>query len=469
MVSERKALIRSREQPKIYCFCLFIAVTLISGCGGSSTSTPASPLPPAALEVTPSSPAVGVNASVHFSANAQVTWRIQEGAAGGTINSGGIYTAPKNTGLYHVIATAVADGSKAATAGVLVTGSGFTRAGNLAAARLANTATTLGNGRVLVVGGGWGPDLIDGFFVVSEAEIFDPPTAAFTSAGTSARDSHTATLLRSGQVLLAGGESSPCPPCNTTATAELYDPSSGRFQPTGSMSVERESHTATLLKDGRVLIAGGVRTSDGGFHWETLQTAEVFDPATGTFSATGSMNEARLFHAATLLADGRALITGGSGNNSAEIYDPGTGSFRPTGAMMTERHWHVVTLLPDGRVLVTGGLRDATAEVYDPVTASFMPTGSMLAPRALHSATLLPNGTVLIAGGDRFGDTGGATATAEIYDPLNGSFTRTGDLAQARFWHAATLLLDGSVLLVGGADSSDGIRTTPLSSAEIYK
>jgi hypothetical protein len=138
--------------------------------------------------------------------------------------------------------------------------------------------------------------------------------------------------------------------------------------------------------------------------------------------------------------------------------------------MTTERHWHSATLLPDGRVLVTGGLGDATAEVYDPVTSSFTPTGSMLVARALHTATLLPNGTVLIAGGDRFGNipTGGATATAEIYDPPKGSFTRTADLAHARFWHAATLLPDGGVLLVGGADSSDGLRITPLSSAEIY-
>ena len=137
---------------------------------------------------------------------------------------------------------------------------------------------------------------------------------------------------------------------------------------------------------------------------------------------------------------------------------------------MRGRYWHTATLLPDGRVLLTGGLRDATAEVYDPVTASFTPSGSMLVPRALHSATLLPQGIVLIAGGDRFGDTptDGATATAEVYDPQKGSFIRTADLAQARFWHTATLLPDLRVLLVGGADSSDGLRITPLNSAEIY-
>ena len=480
MLSESfQACMPSRRQRTICTVCLFVTLAIVvSGCGagsGSISTQPVSPSPSApvtpALTVIPGSPAVRVNGSVRFSANAQVSWTVQEGATGGTISSGGAYTAPQVPGLYHVTATAVADNSKIATVNVVVTLSGFSRTSNLASARIADTATLLADGHVVVVGGGEGPDLVDGFFVVSGAELFDPTSTSFASIGTSARDFHTAPLLPSGQVLLAEEKTIPCSTCNTTATAEVYDPSTGRFQPTGAMSVERESHTATLLKDGKVLIVGGIRTSDGGSHWETLQTAEIYDPSSGAFSATGSLNQARVFHAATLLADGRVLITGGSGNNSAELYDPGTGSFKSAGAMTTERHWHTATLLPDGKVLVAGGLDDATAEVYDPVTSSFKPTGTMLVARSLHSATLLPDGNVLIVGGDRFGNipTGGATATAEIYDPLNGSFTRTGDLAQARFWHAATLLLDGSVLLVGGADSSDGIRTTPLNSAEIYK
>jgi IPT/TIG domain-containing protein/Kelch motif protein len=437
-------------------------------------------VPAPALAVTPSSPIVPVNATVHFSANAPVVWAVQEGAAGGTISSDGTYTAPQAPGLYRVIATAVPGSGKSADVWVQVIGSGLnpsgsSPAGNLTEARLAHTATLLPSGHVLVAGGGQGPDLVDGFFVVSGAEVYDPATASFSSGGTSARDSHTATLLESGQVLLAGGEGSPCPPCNTTATAELYDPSTGRFQPTGSMSVERESQSATQLKDGRVLIVGGVRSLDGGFHWEALQTAEIYDPGAGTFSRTGNMNEPRYFHAATLLADGKVLVTGGVGNNSlasAEVYDPATGSFTPTGTMMLQRHWHSATLLPDGKVLVSGGLRETTAEIYDPVSGLFTPAGSMSTSRSLHSATLLLSGTVLIAGGVTcFGVplACAATATVEVYDPTKGSFTRTADLAQARFWHTATLLPDGRVLLVGGADSSDGIHTTPLGSAEIYK
>ena len=431
---------------------------------GSATVTIASPPPPItpALAVIPSSPAVRAHETIQFTANEQVSWSLQEGPAGGTISSNGTYTAPQTPGLYHVIATAVRD---SLTVTVLVTESGFSPSGNLASARLAHTATLLRDGRVLIVGGGMGPDLVDGFFTVSLAELFDPASVSFIPTGNSARDFHTATLLQSGQVLLAGGEDTSG---NAMATAELYDPSTGSFHPTGSMSVPREFHTATLLKDGKVLIAGG----------DLLRTAEIYDPATGAFSVTGSMNEGRSFHAATLLADGRVLISGGccpanSGLASAEVYDPTNGSFTSAGTMMTARWYHTMTLLPDGTVLVTGsvGASGATAEVYDPVTAAFTPTGSMSLPRVLHSATLLLDGTVLIAGGTcfGFGAACAATATAEVYDPTKRAFTRTADLAHARFWHTATLLPDGRVLLVGGADSSDGIHTIPLSSAEIYR
>ena len=451
---------------KIYCFfLLFVVVTLISGCGGGSISAPALPPTPAppvtpALAVMPSSPAVRANGTIQFTANEQVSWSLQEGAGGGTISGNGTYTAPQTPGLYHVVATAVRD---SLTVTVLVTESGFSPSGNLASARLAHTATLLRDGRVLVAGGGVGPDLVDGFFTVSLAELFDPASVSFIPAGTSARDFHTATLLESGQVLLAGGEDTSV---NPTSSAELYNPTNGSFHPTGSMSVPREFHTATLLKDGRVLIVGG----------DLLRTAEIYDPTTGVFSVTGSMNEGRSSHAATLLADGRVLITGGccpanSGLASAEVYDPASGSFTSVGAMTTARWYHTATLLPDGKVLVTGsvGASGATAEVYDPVTASFTPTGSMFMPRVLHSATLLLDGTVLIAGGTCFNAACASTATAEIYDPAKGAFIRTADLTQARFWHTATLFPDGRVLFVGGADSSDGIHTTPLSSAEIYK
>jgi hypothetical protein len=348
--------------------------------------------------------------------------------------------------------------------------SSFSLAANLADARVAHTATLLADGRVLVVGGGQGPDWLDGFWVVSGAELFDLSSGSFASAGTSAHDFHTATLLQSGQVLVAGGESgySGGSPIITPA-ADLYDPIMGSFQPTGSMAVARESHTATLLQDGRVLIAGGARLI--GIDWESLPFAEIYDPATGTFSVTGSMNEARYGHTSTLLADGRVLITGGwnTGNlsalASAELYDPVSGSFTLTGNMNFRRSFFVATLLIDGRVLITGGAT-AVAEVYDPATGSFQSVGSMSAPRGWHSATRLADGSVLIAGGWGYPR---ALSAAEIYDPATGSFTRTPDLNFGRMMHTATLLSDGSVLVIGGAGMSDGIHLDFINSAEIYR
>jgi hypothetical protein len=261
-------------------------------------------------------------------------------------------------------------------------------------------------------------------------------------------------------------------------TADLYDPT-GSFQPTGSMAVARESHTATLLRDGRVLVAGGARPK--GISWEALPFAEIYDPGTGTFSATSNMNEARYAHTATLLADGRVLITGGwntgnlttagdtpllMGRNlaSAEIYDPVTASFTLTGSMSFERSFHTATLLLDGQVLVTG--YPAIAEVYDPATGSFQSVGAMATPRTFHTATLLTNGTVLVVGG--FAQSG-ALSSAELYDPAAGSFTRTADLNAGRLWHTATLLSDGSVLVIGGAGTMSDLKLEFVDSAEIYK
>lgn len=335
---------------------------------------------------------------------------------------------------------------------------GFSFTGSMTSSRIAHTATMLPNGHVLIVGGGVGRDLIDGFSTVGGAELFDPSTGTFISAGTEPRDFHTATLLTNGKVLLAGGET--VPPQVITASAELYDPATGLFQPTGNMTTGRESHTATLLGDGRVLMTGGIGV---------LQTAEIYDPASGTFSPTGSMVIPRVWHTATLLNNGSVLVTGGSttggqGAVAAELYDPVTGSFTPTGSMLTTHRFPTATLLPNGKVLVVG----EGAELYDPATGMFTAAGPMITPRVMHSATLLTNGTVLIAGGVvKF--LSNETATAEIYDPATNSFAPTGGMGSERLWHTATLLSDGSVLVTGGASSNDGIHTNALNTAEIYK
>jgi hypothetical protein len=309
----------------------------------------------------------------------------------------------------------------------------------------------LTNGKVLVAGGGYGPDIIDGYWVVDKAELFDPATAAFSPAGQISRDGHTATLLRSGDVLLTGGEigwSNFFP--IVSATAELRITSNGLSQPTGTMAFGREGHAATLLNDGRVLITGGLIPA--GISWQPVFEAEIYDPVSGTFTPTGNMNSSRGYHTATLLPNGKVLVAGGgyinqSDGTSAELFDPSTGTFTLTGSMSVPRSYGTATLLPSGRVLMTGG--STIAELYDSTAGTFARTGDMLMSRGSHTATLLNDGTVLIAGG---ASSGGTTATTEIYDPATGTFQPGATMHEARFLHTATLLPDG-----GGRDHWRGI------------
>ena len=295
-----------------------------------------------------------------------------------------------------------------------------------------------------------------------------------TGSMTTERAFHTATLLETGKVLITGGESD-----NSfgSRTAELYDPANGTFSATQEMSSGRVWHTATLLKDGTVLIAGG---HDGN---NALATAEIFDPASGTFTPTsGPMTAARFRHTATLLSTGEVLITGGADNNailnSAELFDPATGTFSATGSMAAPREYHTATALQTGKVLVAGGQNDAneddeaSAELYDPATGTFTSVGDMSAPRFSHTATLLATGKVLIAGGGSVTGCPAACtfsdlATAELFDPASGTFSLTGSMAILRRVHTATLLNDGTVLMAGGGNGNQE-PPEPLASAEIF-
>ncbi len=421
---------------------------------------------PLMVSVTPPSNVLGLLgvrdfiATVNTSLNATVTWSVQEGAAGGAITTGGQYTAPNTTGSFHVVATSVQDHTKNGIGNVTVVGSGFRPTGDMNAVRTGHTATLLPSGKVLIAGG-------DGCFffgyyyygncLLDSAEIYDAGADTFSTTGKMSvtRDFHTATLLKNGKVLITGGHD---------ASAELYDPTSGTFAATGSMSVGRNSHTATLLAGGKVLIAGGQSVSGA------LATAELYDPTTGTFAATGTMAASRTSHTATLLANGKVLVAGGSNSAGAtlattELYDPNSGTFAATGTMAAARTSHTATLLANGNVLITGGIGDiangvslSSAEVYDVVAGSFSATGTMIAVRDSHFAILLANGTVLVAGGS-FGSTGGFTA--EFYNTGNGTFTETGGMETSRALAAAVLLLpDGRVLVSGGSDTN---------SAELYK
>lgn len=232
------------------------------------------------------------------------------------------------------------------------------------------------------------------------------------------------------------------------------------FKATASMNSIRSSHRATLLNDGRVLVTGGADT--GG---TVLAAAEMYNPAIGSFATTGDMKETRAYHTATLLNNGKVLVTGGgdtSGvpSSTAELFDPATGTFVLTGSMGAARTGHTATLLSNGKVLVTGGLSD-TAELFDPTTGTFTATGKMSAVRTSHTATVLANGKVLVTGG--VDANVGPLATADLYDPATGSFTSTGSMATARSGHTATLLLDGRVLVAGGVDGVTAELFDPVS------
>ena len=207
----------------------------------------------------------------------------------------------------------------------------------------------------------------------------------------------------------------------STAPADIAVADAGR------MLKGRRGHEATLLPDGRVLITSG--------GWAD---AETFDPASGAFDPAGKMSGIRSA-TATLLEDGRVLIAGG-GPRDAEVFDPATGAFEPTGTMLEERRLHAATRLADGRVLITGGRTDS-AELYDPDTGTFEPTGEMLGYREEHAAVLLADGRVLVSGG--------GTPPAELYDPASGTFGPTDAAILSRDNHTSTLLGDGRVLLVG--------------------
>jgi hypothetical protein len=266
-----------------------------------------------------------------------------------------------------------------------------------------------------------------------------------------------AVLLPTGKVLVMGGLVSRSGGVSIkTDQAELYDPASHTFTPTGSMTAARFDFTATLLRNGRVLVVGGSDMSDG---IDNLASAELYDPSTGKFTATGSMVQGRAGHTATLLNDGRVLIAGGFGGGtqpvaSAEIYDPATGKFSSTGSMTVARQNHTATLLPGGKVLIAGGIDDmshvlASAELYNPATGTFTAAGSMTTAREWHAAVSLGDGRVLVTGGVGSNQTT-VLASAEIYDSASGHFAATGSMSTRRYGHIAIQQVSGYVVIIGG-------------------
>jgi len=455
----------------------------------SSTPTPATnsvayaitisePPPPSINSTPPPTATVGSLYSFPFTASdglAPLLWTPSGASMGGlAVSLSGILSGTPSTAGIFPISLTVKDAlnqSSSATPFTIRVATAraaavFVQTGRMTVARAAHTATLLLDGRVLIAGGG-----------SASAELYDPMSQTFTVTGsmTLAQDARSATLLanpklpNNGKVLMAGGGD---------LIAELYDPTAGTFTATGSTGAQHLGQTATLLQNGQVLIAGG----------ETAK-AELFNPSTGAFTATGGMTVSRTGHTATLLHDGRVLIAGGvqdfgpgtvpiplsPGVASAELYDPVSGTFTSTGSMSEGRAGHTATLLVDGTVLVTA--TDNTAELFSPGTGTFSVVGELLTPRCGATATLRNDSTVLVAGGHACGGHITSRATAELFAPESGGFVETGSLITARDGHTATRLVDGTVLITGGAKHTVMCMyevgclasTAVLSSAELFR
>ena len=347
----------------------------------------------------------------------------------------------------------------------------FTATGSMHAAHTQGRATLLPDGQVLITranSGGGAPAL-------PSPELYNPATGTWAVTGqmNTPRIDATATLLPNGQVLVAGGSGGGS---NALASAELYNPATGTWSVTGSMRKGRSGlngagASATLLPDGQVLIAGG---EDAKFN--PLASAELYNPATGKFTPTDSMTAARVGQSATLLTNGQVLMAGGTGATAAaELYNPATGKFTVTGSMSAPRGGNVGTLLPDGDVLVTGKGQDF-AELYDPATGQWSNASaglpaciSTMECRMFSTATLLPTGNVLVAGGlVGLVSNPQTTPSAILYHPDTNTWTSTGNMTTGRENQTATLLPGGQVLMAGGTLFDHPHAPVFLASAELY-
>jgi hypothetical protein len=365
--------------------------------------------------------------------------------------------------------------------------------------------------------------------LAAQAATATSGTFAYTGSLNVARYNHTATLLPSGEVLVAGGEGGTAAALTWLASAELYNPKTGKWTLTGSMSVGRTDFTATLLANGEVLVAGGTD-----YEISCYSTAELYNPSTGQWTLTGSMSQPRCLHSATLLPNGHVLVSGGVNSiydtntatvSTAEIYNPETGTWTATGSLNVSRAEAATLLLDDGEVLSAGGYNNignnsqntylTSAELYDPSTQAWTLTSSISGTVGVPApAALLTNGDALVANDAQFYIPGSATwsttgplptvaqpptkavvlangnvlATgcqckttnknypcgfgptniADLYSFAGNSWSLTGKMNYPRFFHTMTLLSSGEVLVAGGFYRSPTNNTQILSSAELY-
>ncbi|MBI5480989.1 MAG: hypothetical protein HY906_19175 [Deltaproteobacteria bacterium] len=282
---------------------------------------------------------------------------------------------------------------------------------------------------------------------------------------------HTATLLQNGKVLVAGGSTASF---TALASALLYDPAANSWSPAGTMPQARTNHTATLLPSGKVLVVGG--TPDG---LTALASASLYDPAANSWSPAASMPQPRADHTATLLEDGTVLVAGGSPDGEYTVlaaalrYSPAGNSWTATGSMAQGRSYHAALRLPSGKVLVSGGLGTgfaplASATTYDPTTGTWSPAGTLSQARGTHDMALLGTGEVLAAGGTIYSTTWLGLTNADLYNPTSNSWQAVGSLAQGRRSHTLTVLQSGAVLATGGWHDDGTTAWAPVAASELY-
>ena len=326
--------------------------------------------------------------------------------------------------------------------------------GSLAYKRSHHTATTLKSGLVLITGGE-ADEIVPG-------ELYDPKTRTFSVTGACKEEHYgqSASLLQNGRVLIVGGDR---PLQSASATSELFDPATGKCTPTGSLNDGRSWASAVTLNDGRVLLAGGM--VHGIAPGAISDAVELYDPTLGTWSKGASLAAGRVRNSMTKLGDGRVLVVGGFAANSVltapELYDPTQNKWQGTGSLVFDETLSSSVLMKDGRILVAG-CGDA-GELYDPATNTWQKTGDQTYKRCGgQTLTLLADGDALLSGGE--GD-----LSAERFQASTGKWIPVGQMSTHRYNATATALANGSVLLTGGGTMSlNGDDFAPTESAETF-
>lgn len=405
---------------------------------------------------------VGVKASVPPAPGMTYQWTLTDGTATGTITSGDTenvvtYSTGPNPGTYQLTVQVQNQSGESAvsTRSLNVVGSRFLRGLHTPDQRWRGTETTLKSGRILVVGGIIENPSNTAQVILATADLYDPYTDTWCRVPdmSTGRVDHAATLLPSGKVLIAGGAG----PSGNLSSAELYDPSTNSWAPAGSMSVARLGLTATLLPTGKVMVVGG-SSSDA-----SAKTVELYDPVanawtTSSVQAYFTHND----HTATLLQDGRVLVSGGDGTETySPLVDQWTKAQAPDYIMYPG---HTASLLDSGQVLVVGGAEGSAnqpAWLFDPATMAWSSATSPRFPRARHTANRLPDGRIILIGGTTQSTFGHSLTSVEIYDPTTGVWSDGPPLLVARDGHIAANLPDGSLLVSGGIGLAENFLASP--------